>query len=108
MRCLFETMDVAGEHLTLLYRASCEADVVFRHELDEIARRRGARVIYLVGRSSDPSNALNRETLERMVPHLREHEVYLCASPALARAVKTALAGAGVPGRQLHEEDFSF
>ncbi len=108
MRALFETLDVAGERLTLLYRASAERDLIFRDELDAIARYRGARVIYLVGPSSDPANALTPATLDAMVPGLREHDVYLCASPGLATAVRAALQGAGLPRRQLHEEVFGF
>jgi ferredoxin-NADP reductase len=96
------------DQLTLLYRASSEADVVFRSELDEIARRRGARVIYLVGRSSDPANALTSERLSQLVPRLRVHDVFLCASPGLSRTVKAALRDAGLPRNQLHEEEFAF
>lgn len=108
MRALFETIDVPGERLTLLYRASTAKDVIFQAELDELARRRGARVIYLVGPSSDPSNALTAERLNQLVPDLRHHDVYLCASPGLSRAMREALFGAGLPKRQLHEEVFSF
>ncbi len=108
MRALFETTDVPGERLTLLYRASTAKDVIFRAELDEIARRRGAKVIYLVGPSSDPSNALTAEQLSQVVPDLRHHDVYLCASPGLSRAMRVALYGARLPQRQLHEEVFSF
>ena len=108
MRALFETLDVPGERLTLLYRASSERDVIFRAELDAIARRHGARVIYLVGRSTDPANALTPATLTALVPGLRRHDVYLCASPSLAVAVRAALHGAGLPRRQLHEEVFVF
>jgi ferredoxin-NADP reductase len=42
MRALFETLDVAGERLTLLYRASTERELIFRAEIDAITRRRGA------------------------------------------------------------------
>ena len=108
MRALFETLDVPGGRLTLLYRASTERDLIFRDELDAIARYRGARVIYLVGPSSDLANALTPATLNAMVPGLWEHDVYLCASPGLATAVRAALRGAGLPRRQLHEEVFGF
>ncbi len=108
MRALFETLDIPGGRLTLLYRASSERDVIFRDELDAIARWRGARVIYLIGPSSDPANALTPATLTAMVPGLWEHDVYLCASPGLASAVRAALKGAGLPRRQLHEEVFGF
>jgi len=108
MRALFETLPVSGAHLTLLYRASTERDVIFRAELDAIARNRGARVIYLVGPSSDPANALTPAALRRLVPGLRHHDVYLCASPGLAGAMRAALHGADLPRRQLHEEVFVF
>ena len=86
-----------GAELTLLYRASSEADVVFRAELDEIARRRHATVIYLIGRSSDPANAVTGEALCRLVLTLQKRDVFLCASPALARAMKAALRDVGLP-----------
>ena len=108
MRALFETIDVPGERLTLLYRASSPRDLILRAELDTIARRRGARVIYLVGPSSDPANALTPATLTTLIPGLREHDVYLCASPGLAVAVRAALRGAGLSRRQFHEEVFGF
>lgn len=108
MRALFETLDVADGQLTLLYRASTGRDIIFRDELDTIARRRGARVIYLVGPSSEPANALTPATLGAMIPGLPEHDVYLCASPGLAAIVRAALRGAGLPRRQLHEEVFGF
>jgi ferredoxin-NADP reductase len=108
MRALFETIDVPGAQLTLLYRASSDADVVFRTELDEIARLRGARVVYLVGPSSDPANVLSAETLSQLIPGLRQHDVFMCASPRLSRAVRAALLNAGLPRDQLHEEEFSF
>ena len=108
MRALFETIDVPGERLTLLYRASAPRDLILRGELDAIARRRGARVVYLVGPSSDPANALTPATLRALVPDLHGHDVYLCASPGLSAAVRAALRGAGLPRRQFHEEVFGF
>ncbi len=108
MRALFETIDVPGERLTLLYRVSSAKDVVFRNELDDIARQRGARVIYVIGPSSEPANALTAETISRMIPNLRHHDVYLCASSRLSSAIRLAFEEAGLPHRQLHEEVFSF
>ena len=107
MRALFETMDVPGERLTLVYRASDARDLIFRAELEAIAWRRRARLIYLVGPSSDPANKLTPARLHALVPRLREHDVYLCASPGLSAAIRPALRKAGLPRRQLHEEVFA-
>ena len=54
MRVLFETIDLPGSDLTLIYRAPSEERLLLRAELDEIAATRDARLIYLVGPSTAP------------------------------------------------------
>jgi predicted ferric reductase len=108
MRALFEVIDLPGQDVTLVYRASREQDLVLKHELDEIAERSGARVVYLVGPSSDPANDMSADALSRIVGDLSDHDVYLCASPRLAARVRDSLMDRGFPRHQLHEERFSF
>lgn len=108
MRALFETMDLRGGQLTLLYRASSPQDVVFGAELQHIARQRGAEIAWMVGRSSDPANQMTADNLRRMVPDVSERDVYLCASPGLSVSVRAALRDVGLPPHRLHEEAFSF
>jgi predicted ferric reductase len=108
MRSLFEVIDLPGKDITLVYRASREQDLVLRHELDEIAERSGARVVYLVGPSSDAANDMSADALNRIVGDLSDHDVYLCASPRLASRVRGSLMDDGFPRHQLHEERFSF
>ena len=108
MRVLFETMDLPGEDLTLLYRAPSAEAVLFREELDEIAQRKGARVIYLIGSSDEPQNLLNAYTLRALVGPLRDYDVYLCAPPRMAARLRESLLHTGHSRRQLHEEQFSF
>lgn len=108
MRALFETLDADIGTVTLLYRASSAADVVFRAELEQIASRQNCEIKWMIGRSTDPANAMTAERLGELVPDVRERDVYLCASPALSEAVRTALREAGLPRRHLHEEVFSF
>jgi ferredoxin-NADP reductase len=94
--------------MTLLYRASRPTDVVFRRELEEIARRRGARIIWLVGPSSEPALQMSAANVLRWVPDVARRDVYLCAAPGLAGAVRAALVDCGLPRRHLHEENFAF
>ena len=42
-----------GQDLMLLYRARDREQLVFRRELDALAARRRARVVYLLGRNRD-------------------------------------------------------
>lgn len=108
MRALFETLDIGTGRLTLLYRASSPRDVVFRAELEDIARRRGTEIVWMVGRSSSPGLQMTGANLRRLVPDVADRDVYLCASPGLSQAVRAALHDAGLPRRHLHEEAFAF
>ncbi|WP_136641893.1 ferric reductase-like transmembrane domain-containing protein [Subtercola vilae] len=108
MRALFETLDADSGAITLLYRASTVDDIVFRDELEEIAAHRGVEIVWMIGRSSDPANRFSAERLTELIPNVRTRDVYLCASPALSDAARTALLATGLPRRHLHEEVFSF
>ena len=108
MRALFEEMDLPGKDVTLVYRASREQDLVLKRELDDIAERSGARVVYLVGPSSDARNDMSAYALSRIVGDLSDHDVYLCGSPRLASRVRGSLMDSGFPRHQLHEERFNF
>jgi ferredoxin-NADP reductase len=107
MRALFETIPAEGgdeQDLLLLYRARSREDIVFRAELDQIAARRRARVIYLLGGNRDH---LSTGSLTRLVPDLADRDVYLCGPPGMSAAVRAALRDAGLPAAHLHEERFA-
>ena len=108
MRALFESLPVGPGALTLLYRASTPGDVVFRTELEAIARQRGAEIVWMIGPSSAPHLAMTAANLRRLVPDVADRDVYLCASSRFAAAVRSALRAAGLPRRRLHEESFAF
>jgi predicted ferric reductase len=105
MRALFETIPTSpSQDLVLLYRASDREQLVFREELDALAARRQARVVYLLG--SD-RGLLSARSLIRLVPGLTDRDVYLCGPPGMSAAVRRSLRQAGVPPSQLHEERFA-
>lgn len=106
MRALFETMPKApGQRLTLLYRARGPEQVLFRTELEEIARRRGADVHYLFG---DDPDCLSAPVLHGLVPDLPDRDVYLCGPPPMTAVVRRSLREAGLQDSFLHEERFAF
>ena len=106
MRALFETLPLDDDQdLMLVYRARSREEIVFRGELDELAERRRARVVYLLG---DDPDLVSAGSLTRLVPGLAARDVYLCGPPGLSDAVRRSLAEAGLPRSQLHEERFSF
>ena len=106
MRALFEALPLGpGQDLMLLYRARSVDDLLFRAELEAIARNRGARLQYLIGNNVGP---FTPELFRRLVPGLAERDVYLCGPPTMAAAARRALRDAGLPALQLHEERFEF
>ena len=105
MRALFQAVPLApGEDLLLLYRARSPDDVLFRAELDEIAARRGARVLY--GYSGGP-DLLGAEALLDVAPDLASRDVYVCGPARLMDAVRASTREAGLPPERLHEERFA-
>ncbi len=109
LRALFQTVPARSGELTLLYRVGREDDVVFRHEIEAIARARGARVHFLVGHRRDLGHdPLSAESLAANVPGLRDHDVFVCGPDGMATATVAALRTAKVPRRQIHHESFTF
>jgi predicted ferric reductase len=95
--------------ITLIYRASAPRDVVFRNELEAIARDRGVAVHYLIGsREELGGDPLNPQTLSNLVPGLHKQDVYVCGPSGMATAAIDAVAEAGVPKRRIHHESFEF
>jgi predicted ferric reductase len=106
MRALFETLPLRpGGDIALLYRARNEEELLFRDELETIARRRGARVFYLLGKDR---SILSAAALKRNIPNVARRDVYMCGPPGLTSAIRKALRTLGLPNERLHEERFSF
>lgn len=95
MRALFETVPLApGQQLDLLYRARSLEHVVFRNELEGIARRLGARIHYLLGADRE---CVTAPGLLRRVPDLADRDVFLCGPGGMADATRAGLRDAGLP-----------
>lgn len=109
LRALVEEMQGAPGDLVLIYRAVHEDDLVFRAELDALARQGGLVVHYVVGDHRDPASAdlLSAEHLRRLTPDFPAREVYICGPPAMMRLIKENVSRAGVPSRYIHTESFA-
>jgi predicted ferric reductase len=107
IRALLEEM--SGD-LTLIYRASREEDLIFRSELEALARERGITIHYVIGSRRKPGNEhlLSASHLRRLIPDIARRDVYLCGPPAMMRAIRTAAKRAGVPSQHIHSDQFAF
>jgi predicted ferric reductase len=104
IRTLLETMPGRPGDIALIYRASRAEEILFRHELDQLGRARGAELHYHVGENGD----LSADTLTRLVPDIAERDVFVCGPPAMVDATVTGLRAAGVPRRRIVTERFAF
>ena len=105
LRALLEEFDVSKE-IDVIFRASKAEDLVLRHELDELAKMRGARVHYLVGsRNEHPMSA---KYISALIPAFRDADVYVCGPTPLVEAVKEAAKTVGIPKNRFHDEAFEF
>jgi predicted ferric reductase len=105
VRALLESID--GD-VVVLYRVVRDDDIVFRSELEQIARQRGIAVHYVVGdHNGDGRDLLSPAHLRELVPDITDREVFLCGPPAMTDAITRNLRAADVPRRAVHTERFA-
>jgi len=95
--------------VVVLYRVVLDEDIVFRPELDALARETGAELHYIVGdhATDEGRHYLSPQHLLELVPDIVEREVYVCGPPALSDVVTRHVRQAGVPRRHVHTERFA-
>lgn len=107
IRALLEEMD--GD-LILIYRATHESDLLFRDELDQLARERGITIHHVIGDRRAPGNGwlLSAQHLSRLVPDIARRDVYLCGPRAMMQAARKSTQRAGVPAQHIHIDAFAY
>ena len=108
LRALLEALPAGHGDMTLLYRVRSQVDVIFRDELETLARSRGARVHYLVGPRRPADDPLDAPSLARLVPDIAERDVYLCGPVPMMQRVEASLRGLGLPPERVHAERFAY
>jgi len=111
LRALVEALPGSPGDLVLVYRVSRPADLVFRDELEALAKARGIQLHYLVGERGSramPQDPLAPRSLITLIPDIAERDVYLCAPTPMMQAVEATLATLRVPKRQVHAERFAY
>jgi len=108
IRALLEDMPGSPGDITVVYRALQPEDVILRHELDEIAARRGAVVHYVLGDHRGDASLLSPQHLQQLIPDIAERDVYLCGPPAMTEATRASLDSSGVSRRHIYTERFAF
>jgi len=94
----------------VIYRAGSADELVLREELDWLARRRGARVCYVLGSREDPGpkRVFTPRGMRELVPDVYRRDVYLCGPSGLITAATKTLRRLHLPNRQIHLDPFEF
>jgi predicted ferric reductase len=94
----------------VVYRASTPDELIFKRELDWLARERDADVWYVLGSRHDPAprRALSPRGLRELVPDVHRRDVYLCGPQGLVATARKSLRRLRVPRRQIHLDPFEF
>ena len=106
IRALME--DMSGD-VIVIYRVVREEDVIFRDELEELARERGLTLHFVVGdhATEDGARLLSSAHLRELVPDIAEREVYVCGPPAMTDVLDRNVRRANVPARFIRTEKFA-
>lgn len=99
IRAMLEDMPGGRGDIAVIYRASRAGDVLFRDELEKLARRRGADLHFVVGESE--AGLLSPERLTALVPDIAQRAVFVCGPRSMTEATRASLRRAGVPPVQI-------
>jgi predicted ferric reductase len=92
--------------IIVINRASRREDLVLHDEISHLVREHGGQVIELVGsRDAVPMDA---GRLGRLVPDIRQRDIYICGPELLATQIAEDARDAGVPPEQIHHETFAY
>ena len=101
-----------GRDIILLYGNRTPDAVVFREELDDLAAASAGRlrIAYIMSHAPEwpgEKGYIDQERIFRLVPDVREREVFLCGPPFMMQQIRVALAKLGVPHARIYDERFA-
>jgi predicted ferric reductase len=106
IRALIEEMD---GNLVLVYRVLRDEDIVFGHELKNLAETKGMDLHFVVGDHAAPGGEylLSPAHLRELIPDITDREVYICGPPAMSDFIERNVRQAHVPPKYIHTERFA-
>jgi len=96
--------------LTLFYSAKSAGELVFKYELESLAKRLKLKMHYIVTDGSMPeaqSEMLTGIDIKHTLGKLAKTDFYVCGPPAMMQAIKQGLVAEGVLKTDIHYEQFS-
>ncbi len=104
LRSLLEDLPRNAAPVVLL-RASREEDLVLRKEVADLVRHRRGQLHELIG--SREKAAITERSLPRLVPDLRQRDVFVCGPEGFVDSIVSLVTDLGVPDEVIHHEAFA-
>jgi predicted ferric reductase len=104
VRSLLEDLPRGAKPVVIL-RAAKREDLALRTEISDLAQRRGGRLHELTG--SRAQTVIDERSLPRIVPDLRDRDVYVCGPEAFVAGIVDVARHLGVPDDAIHHEAFA-
>ena len=105
LRALLEDLP-RGVDVSVVIRASSAEDIVHRDEVEALVRSRGGVFHELVGSRHEVN--VDARLLNRLVPTLKQGDLYICGPDGFTERVISSAKRLGVKKQQIHHEAFSF
>lgn len=110
IRSLIEELAPKQKNIILLYSNRTANNIIFKKELDELAKTYGFPIHYFITQDRKHTmrqGRLGEEKIRELVPDFRERDIYLCGPTGMMEHVIMQLKKAGVSNDQLHYEKFA-
>lgn len=112
IRSMIEQQAALNErgNAVLLYGNRTEADTIFLQELHELGSKIAMPIHNVLSEQKGfkgENGFVDQEKISRLVPDVRERDVFLCGPPPMMAAIVKQLKELGVPESQIHYERFS-
>jgi ferredoxin-NADP reductase len=109
--CYLENLGKNGKDAVVIYSAKTQEDLVFKNELDDLAKTYKFKLIYMLSQEKKDGylyGRLNGTEITRLVPDIQERDTYICGPHSLLHSLTHDFESLGIPKNQVHFEKFSF
>jgi predicted ferric reductase len=106
-RGIVEDLDRPGD-VALLYRNRTPDEAVFGGDLERLSTELGFDLHMSYSRNGDREDPFAPGQLSKLIPDLRDRDVFVVGSPRLVAAARRGLRLAGVPASRIHVESFTY
>lgn len=107
IRALCETLSQRGKDIILLYSNRTPEDMVFKQELAQL----NIPTHHVLSETSEEGfehGRIDLEKITRLVPDVKERDIYLCGPPPMMKSLVAILKSLGAKNSQIHYEKFSY